>query len=132
MAEGSRWVLRGLGAVAVATALTAAACGGGGNGGNNVTLENVNPNVGTPEAPKERPVQEIKVTDQGCEPANVTVKAGTRVTWKWENTSSPVAILLAGQKSPEQTTGEYSRDLLEAGLSYTYQCGPTTGRIVVE
>lgn len=132
MAERSLRALRGLGGVALAAALMAAACGGGGDSGGKVTLENVNPNVGTPEAPKERPVQEIRVTDQGCEPANVTVKAGTRITWRWENTSSPIAIMMAGQKSPEQTSGEYSRDLLEAGLSYTYQCGTSTGRIVVE
>ncbi|WP_322796109.1 hypothetical protein [Tepidiforma sp.] len=115
----------------LASALAGAACGGGGDS-TDVKLENVNPSIGTPTPEAERPVQEIKVTDQGCDPANVTVKARTRVVWKWQGTTNPVAIMLAGQKSPEQTTGEYQRDFDQPGLSYTYQCGATTGKIVVE
>jgi plastocyanin len=122
----------GLGAVLLALGFVGVACGGGGGGNGPVRLENVNPNVTTPAAEQERPVQEIRVTDRGCEPANVTVKARTRVVWKWENTSTPVAILLAGKPSPEQTTGEYHRDFDHAGLSFNYQCGPATGRISVE
>ncbi|WBL35558.1 hypothetical protein O0235_12355 [Tepidiforma flava] len=130
---GDRGVWRAAALAALAAAgITLAACGGGNGGNKNVTLENVNPNVNATEAPQERPVQEIRVTDQGCDPANVTIKARTRVVWKWENTSSPIAIMLAGQKSPEQTTGEYTRDFDQAGLSFPYQCGPMTGRIVVE
>jgi plastocyanin len=121
-----------LGVAVGAVALAAAACGGGGDNNSNVKLENVNPNVSATEAPAERPVQEIKVTDQGCDPAQVTIKARTRVVWKWENTSSPIAIMLAGVSSPAQTSGEYQRDFDQAGVSYPYQCGPTTGRIVVE
>ncbi len=119
-------------AALAAGGLALAACGGGNGGNRDVKLENVNPNVNATEAPQERPVQEIKVTDRGCEPATVTVKARTRVVWKWENTSTPIAIMLAGQKSPEQTTGEYQREFDQGGVSYPYQCGPSTGRIIVE
>lgn len=121
-----------LGVVLGGVALVAMACGGGGNGTADVKLENVNPNVNATEAPVERPVQEIRVTDRGCEPAQVTIKARTRVVWKWENTASPIAIMLAGVSSPAQTSGEYQRDFDQAGVSYPYQCGPATGRIVVE
>lgn len=126
--HGRTWLLM---TGVLAGALAGAACGGGGDS-TEVKLENVNPSLGTPTAEAERPVQEIKVTDQGCEPANVTIKARTRVVWKWEGVTNPVAIMLAGQKSAEQTTGEYQRDFDQPGLSYTYQCGATTGRIVVE
>ena len=130
MAAGRlRWAwAAGAGALLLATV----ACGGGGDEKPEVKLEIVNPNVTTPAAEQQRPIQEIKVTDQGCDPANVTIKARTRVVWKWQNTSTPIAILLAGQKSPEQTTGEYQRDFDQGGVSFPYQCGPMTGRIVVE
>jgi plastocyanin len=128
----ARWLRQAGVAVAATAMLAAAGCGGGGEDRPEVKLENVNPNVSTPAAAEERPVQEIKVTDQGCDPANVTIKARTRVIWKWQNTSTPIAILLAGQKSPEQTTGEYQRDFDQGGVSFPYQCGPMTGRIVVE
>ncbi|GIW15849.1 MAG: hypothetical protein K6U88_11970 [Dehalococcoidia bacterium] len=127
-----RWGRRAWLAGTATVLLATAACGGGGGEKTEVKLENVNPNVSTPAAAAERPVQEIKVTDQGCDPANVTIKARTRVIWKWQNTSTPIAILLAGQKSPEQTTGEYQRDFDQGGVSFPYQCGPMTGRIVVE
>ncbi|GIW13892.1 MAG: hypothetical protein KatS3mg062_1331 [Tepidiforma sp.] len=132
MVRNAPGIRKALAAVLGAAALTAAACGGGGNDNSDVKLENVNPNVNSTATSQERQTVEIKVTDQGCEPAEVTIKARTRVVWKWENTSEPVSIMLAGQSSPQQTSGEYARDFDQAGLSYPYQCGSTTGRIVVE
>jgi plastocyanin len=121
--------------------MLAAACGGGGddNGGGGdqqVKIENVNRQNATPTPDVNRPEVVIEVRDNSFTPETVTVKQGTRVIWKWVDTSNAHSILLSGTSSPEQTSGTYERVFDQKGVSYPYQCGvhgaSMSGRIVVE
>lgn len=116
----------------------AAACGGGGgdDGGNGGgVLTNV-----TIDAPRNNnnPIAEqvIEVRDNEFSPAEVTIKSGTKVIWKWVDTQAPHSIQLSGNTSEEQTSGTYERTFDQTGNSFAYQCGvhkeAMTGRIVIE
>ena len=65
----------------------------------------------------------------------VTIKAGTKVIWKWTGTN-PHSIQLSGTTSPEQTSGTYERTFDQRGSSFNYQCGvhkaAMAGKIVIE
>lgn len=140
---------RKLGAVVVgvcmAGALLTAACGGGGsdNGGSGGSagdgggkLENVNTQDATATPDTDRPEVVIEVRDGSFSPDVVTVKAGTKVIWKWVDTTQPHSILLSGTKSPEQTSGTYERIFDQKGVTYPYQDGVSgaamSGKIIVE
>jgi plastocyanin len=127
----------------LAGALLAAACGGGGddNGGGgsgngNVKIENVNQTGATPTPDDNRPEVIIEVKDNSFTPETVTVKQGTKVIWKWVDTTNSHSILLSGVESTKQSSGTYEKNFDQKGVSYPYQCGvhgaSMSGRIVVE
>jgi plastocyanin len=129
--------------VCLAGALLAAACGGGGddNGGGgsgngNVKIENVNQQNATPTPDTNRPEVVVEVRDNSFNPETITIKQGTKVVWKWVDTSNPHSVLLSGTVSPEQASGTYERVFDQKGVTYPYQCGvhgaSMPGRIVVE
>jgi plastocyanin len=129
--------------VCLAGALLAAACGGGGddNGGGgsgdgDVKLENVNTQNATPTPDTNRPEVVVEVKDNSFNPETITIKQGTKVVWKWVDTSNSHSIMLSGTTSPEQTSGTYERVFDQKGVTYPYQCGvhgaSMSGRIVVE
>ena len=129
-----------LGLCLVGAAFTTA-CGGGGSGdsgssGGSGKLENVNTQDATPTPDTNRPEVVIEVHDGFFEPEVVTVKAGTKVVWKWVDTKNPHSIMLSGTKSPEQTTGTYERIFDQKGVTYPYQDGVSgaamSGKIIVE
>lgn len=99
-------------------------------------LENVNKQNATPTPDTNRPVVEIEVKDNSFTPETITVKQGTKVVWKWVETSNQHSVLMSGVKSPEQSSGTYERNFDQKGVSYSYQCGvhgaAMAGRIVVE
>ncbi|NJD66097.1 MAG: hypothetical protein FIB00_12830 [Chloroflexi bacterium] len=129
--------------VCLAGALLAAACGGGGddNGGggsgnDNVKIENVNQQNATATPDTNRPEVVVEVRDNSFNPETITVKQGTKVVWKWVDTSNSHSIMLSGTTSPEQTSGTYERVFDQKGVTYPYQCGvhgaAMSGRVVVE
>ena len=120
----------------IAGALPLSACGGGGGGGDdNSVLSGVQTDVGTKTA-REVVEQVIDVKDNEFSPSSVTIKAGTKVVWKWTGTSNPHSIQLQGTTSPEQTSGSFERTFDQTGNSFAYQCGvhkeAMSGRIVIE
>jgi len=126
----------------VAGALLTAACGGGGSddGGNGGSgsgkLENVNTQDATATPDTNRPEVVVEVRDGSFSPDVVTIKAGTKVVWKWVDTKQPHSIMLSGTKSPEQTSGTYERVFDQKGVTYPYQDGVSgaamSGKIIVE
>lgn len=127
--------------VCLAGALLAAACGGGGddNGGNGkepVKIENVNQQGATPTPDTNRPEVVVEVRDNSFNPETITIKQGTKVVWKWVDTSNSHSVMLSGTTSPEQSSGTHERVFDQKGVSYPYQCGvhgaSMPGRIVVE
>ena len=122
-------------AVAVlASSLPVAACGGGGGDSDDGPLViNVN-QEGTSSAV--RPEQIIEVKDNSFAPDSLTVKAGTKVIWKWVGTANPHSIQLGGQTSTQQTSGTFERIFEQAGGNFSYQCGvhgaAMAGKIVIE
>lgn len=139
MVSRRKFVLGAL-VVGVPVVFAGTACGGGDDdddtGGGGGTGTNSNPGTPAPTVVKERPVQVIEVTDTGFSPAEVTIKAGTRVQWKWTGTTNMHAVFISGAKSPEQNSGEFTKDFDQAGVSFSYQCAvhgvSESGRISVE
>lgn|GEM_PF-4729246 len=130
----------GLGAAAgavTASLLFGAACGGGGGDENEDTGALGNVQIDAPRN-NNNPTAEVtvEVKDNEFSPAEITIKPGTKVIWKWVNTSAPHSIQLSGNTSPEQTSGTYERVFDQTGNSFAYQCGvhkaAMTGRIVIE
>ncbi len=128
----------GFAVTVLAGALALAACGGGGGDDNEDDggLGNVQTDVGGPTKVVETIEQVIEVTDNAFAPETVTIKAGTKVIWKWTGTSNPHSIQLSGNTSPEQSSGTYERVFDQTGNSFAYQCGvhkaAMAGRIVIE
>lgn len=131
-----RVVGTGFAVLIAAGALPLAACGGGGGEGDDVDFSGVNVSSQNPTPVKESIEQVIEVKDNSFSPDSVTIKAGTKVIWKWSGTSNPHSIQLTGTTSPEQTSGEFTRTFDQSGTTFSYQCGvhkaAMTGRIVVE
>lgn len=127
----------GLGVVGALAAASVAlvACGGGGgdDGGSGPAIINVNQG---PTQPIVKNEQIIEVKDNSFSPETVTVKAGTKVVWKWVGTANPHSIQLSGTTSDQQTSGEYTRDFERGGSTFAYQCGvhgsAMAGKITVE
>lgn len=123
----------GVALVVVVGALPLAACGGGDDGDDSPGVINVIGNEPTAAAAGE---QVIEVKDNVFAPDTVTIKSGTKVIWKWEETANPHSIQLGGQTSPEQSSGTYERTLSQGGGSFSYQCGvhgaAMAGKIIIE
>jgi len=131
-----RIVGAGLAIVVIVGAVPLAACGGGGGGGGDVDISgSIKNQEGGPTAAVEKVEQTIDVSDNAFAPETVTIKAGTKVIWKWRGTN-PHSIQLSGTTSPEQTSGTYERTFDQRGSSFNYQCGvhkaAMTGKIVIE
>ncbi len=135
------WLLRGLkisagvGAVAVVGAALAG-CGGGddGGGGDAGTTQLINSGVTATQTPP--PMVVIKISDNKFEPAELTIKAGTKVRWEWSG-SNPHSVLISGNASEQKTgSGFFERDFRGGGSSFPYQCGvhgaSMAGKITVE
>lgn len=91
--------------------------------------------VGGPTAVVEKVEATIEVKDNAFAPETVTIKAGTKVIWKWSGTN-PHSIQLSGTTSTEQTSGTFERTFDQRGSSFNYQCGvhktAMVGKIVIE
>ncbi len=135
-----RFVGTGFAIAVVAGSLPLAACGGGGDGDSDddtAALGGIKIDSSrNDETTAERTEQIIEVKDNEFSPAEVTVKTGTKIIWKWVDTTAPHSIQLTGNTSPEQTSGTYERVMDQTGSSFAYQCGvhkaAMTGRIIVE
>jgi plastocyanin len=115
----------------------AVACGGGGDDDNDDTGALGNVKIDAPRNENTNaPEQIIEVKDNEFVPAEVTIKPGTKIIWKWVDTQAPHSIQLSGNTSPEQTSGTYERTFDQTGNSFAYQCGvhkaAMAGRIVIE
>ena len=129
-----RIVGTGMAMAVLVGALPLAACGGGGGGGTDGPLViDVNQEGNTPAA---RVEQVIEVKDNSFSPDSVTIKAGTKVIWKWVGTANPHSIQLGGQTSTEQSSGTFERNFEQSGGNFSYQCGvhgaAMAGKIVIE
>ena len=115
----------------------AAACGGGGGDDDEDTGALSGVNIDAPRnenTAKEEVTVEVK--DNEFVPAEITIKPGTKVVWKWVDTQAPHSIQLSGSTSPEQTSGTFERVFDQTGNTFAYQCGvhkaAMSGRIVIE
>lgn len=123
----------------VSATLILVGCGGGGEANaDNQDLSGIkNSNISSAQtSPTPRPEAKITISDNAFAPAQLTVKAGTKVVWEWGG-SNPHSIMLAGQDSGQKTgSGTYERTFDTPGSSFPYQCGvhgaSMSGRIVVE
>lgn len=118
-------------------ALFLVACGGGGggdDGGIDTSGVQIDPGKSTPGAAV--PEQVIEVKDNSFSPDTVTIKAGTKVVWKWTGTANPHSVQLSGQTSTQQTSGSFERVFSQSGNTFSYQCGvhgtAMAGKIVIE
>jgi len=117
-----------------ALALLAAACGGGGGKKESIDTSNVAIDSRTSTSSQSAPEQIIEVKDGAFDPATVTIKAGTKVVWKWTS-NTPCALLMSGSTQPEQSSGTYERVFSSAGSTFSYQCAgkpDMVGKITVE
>ena len=115
-------------------ALLAGACGGGGGGNDKVDISNVTVDGGKQNAGQASAEQVIEVKDGAFDPAQVTIKAGTKVIWKWTSTTS-CSLLMGGTTAPEQSSGTYERLFSSGGSTFSYQCAGKpnmVGKITVE
>ncbi len=120
----------------VAGVIPLAACGGGG-GDDGGDIGDLSGQVELKTTvPLEIPDQVIEVKDNSFTPDTITIKAGTKVVWKWVDTQNNHSVQLSGTTSPEQNSGTFERVFTESGSSFAYQCGvhkaAMTGRIVIE
>jgi plastocyanin len=113
-----------------------AACGGGGGESDKDALKNANITTERTQDPNKAALEQvIEVHDNSFSPDNVTVKAGTKVTWKWVGTSNQHSIQLTGVTSTAQSSGTFERKF-DSASTFAYQCGvhgsAMSGKIVVE
>lgn len=123
--------------VVIASVIPLAACGGGGGDDDSADIGDISGRVDLKTTvPLNLPDQIIEVKDNSFTPDTVTIKAGTKVVWKWVDTKNSHSVQLSGTTSPEQSSGTFERVFTESGSSFAYQCGvhkaAMTGRIVVE
>jgi plastocyanin len=113
-------VLRSL---TIATLVAAAACGGGGASNSVTNPTGGNPTGGNPTG-GDSPVatNAVAVGDNIFTPPNIQVNVGTTVTWTWSpNVASHNVTFGDGAKSPDQTTGTFTRTFSTAG-TFNYSC----------
>lgn len=137
MLQIRRFVGTGAAIAVVAAVLPLAACGGGGGDDNEDTGALGNVQIDAPRnEDTAREEVTIEVKDNEFVPAEVTIKSGTKVIWKWVDTQAPHSIQLSGNTSTEQTSGTYERVFDQTGNSFAYQCGvhkaAMAGRIIIE
>ncbi|MCC6960137.1 MAG: hypothetical protein IT301_09855 [Dehalococcoidia bacterium] len=111
-----------------------AACGGGGGKKETIDTSNVAIDARTTTSNQVVPEQVIEVKAGSFEPAAVTIKAGTKVIWKW-TASTPCSLQMAGSTIPEQSSGTFERVFSSAGSTFSYQCAgkpDMVGKITVE
>lgn len=121
-----------LAAAAIGSTALLAACGGGGGGGGQVDISNVSVQQNTTQQASAEQI--IEVRESSFSPDVVTIKAGTKVIWKWTATT-PCSLLLSGSAAPEQSSGTYERIFSSAGSTFSYQCAgkpDMVGKITVE
>jgi len=116
-----------------------AACGGGGDdggSGGNSTVDLGGAVALKTDIPKDLPDQIIEVKDNSFTPDSVTIKAGTKVIWKWVDTQNKHSVQMLGSTSPEQSSGTFEAKFDQSGSTISYQCGvhkeAMTGKIIVE
>ena len=121
------------GGVMVVAAMMSA-CGGGSS--SNSTANSPTP-IGPARATATPPPEvKIQIADNSFTPAELTVKAGTKVVWEWSGTN-PHSVLLSGRASDTLTgSGKFERVFDTPGTTFPYQCGvhgaAMAGKIIVQ
>lgn len=118
--------------ISTMASLALVGCGGGG-GDAPVAIATTGRPSATATA---QPVAVIKISDNKFEPAELRIKAGTKVQWEWSG-SNPHSVLISGSASEQKTgPGTFVQDFRAAGATFPYQCGvhgaAMAGRIIVE
>lgn len=129
-----RFVGAGLLGSCATFALLAGACGGGGSSNDKIDTSNVSVDGGKENTGQATAEQVIEVKDGAFDPATVTIKAGTKVIWKWTS-STACSLLMGGTAAPEQSSGTYERLFSSGGSTFSYQCAgkpDMVGKITVE
>lgn len=126
--------LAGLVALGVfaSTAVVLAGCGGGGGKDEKIDTSGVVVDQNTTAQAAAEQIIEVK--DGSFSPDTVTIKAGTKVIWKWTANVS-CSLLMSGSAAPEQSSGTYERLFSSGGSTYSYQCEgkpAMAGKITVE
>ena len=93
-------------------AVVVAAGGCGGSGGSYGSGPSNNPGSTS---------KQISVKDNVFEPTATTVPVGSSVTWTWQGSQLHNVTFNDGEKSPNQSTGGYTRLFGTAG-AYPYHC----------
>ncbi|MEO6399036.1 MAG: cupredoxin domain-containing protein [Tepidiformaceae bacterium] len=109
-----------------------AACGGSSDSGSGA--EPTQASVKATATPP--PETKVVVADNSLTPAEVTIKAGTRVVWEWSG-SNPHSVLLSGRASETMTgSGKFEKVFDSPGTTFPYQCGvhgaSMSGKIIVQ
>lgn len=130
------------------------ACGGGGGGGSSTPTSPTSPVTPTSPATPTTPAAPVTVAVQNNSftPTDVTVAAGSTVTWKWDTCTNGYdpygngtqtcvdhSIVWEGTNaaaaSPTQSSGTYQRTFATAG-TYSYHCAvhgaAMAGKVVVQ
>ena len=108
----------------IATLVAAAACGGGGASNSVTNPTGGNPTGGNPTGGNDTPTatNAVGVADNNFTPANIVVNVGTTVTWTWSpNVAAHNVTFGDGAKSPDLTTGTFTRTFSTAG-TFNYSC----------
>lgn len=110
-----------------------AACGGG-SSSDNAGL----PTQGASSKPTAAPPPEVKVAiaDNSFTPAELTIKAGTKVVWEWSGANAH-SVMMSGRASDTLTgSGRFERVFDTPGTSFPYQCGvhgaAMSGKVIVQ
>lgn len=117
----------------LALTVLAAACGGGSGPSSPAGPTQAGPARATATPP---PEAKIQVADNSFTPAELTIKAGTKVVWEWSG-SNPHSVLLGGRASDTMTgSGKFEKVFDSAGTTFPYQCGvhgaAMSGKIIVQ
>jgi len=114
------------GSLTLLAAVVVAASGCGGDGGSYGSGPTNNPGGSTSK--------QIAVKDNVFEPNATTVPSGSSVTWTWQGSQPHNVTFNDGEKSPNQTSGGYTRVFGAAG-AYPYHCTnhpAMTGTVTVQ
>lgn len=129
-----QWAIKAVlvGGGVLALASLAAACGGSSSGGSG--SEPTQASVKATATPP--PETKVVLADNSFTPAEVTIKAGTKVVWEWGG-SNPHSVLLSGRASDTMTgSGKFEKVFDSPGTTFPYQCGvhgaSMSGKIIVQ
>jgi plastocyanin len=114
------------------TMVMLAGCGGGGGKDEKIDTSRIGVQQNTTAQASAEQIIEVK--DGSFSPDTVTIKAGTKVVWKW-TANVPCSLLMSGSAAPEQSSGTYERLFSTGGSTYSYQCAgkpAMAGKITVE